>query len=349
MLSDEEVVELRAVLNAQSALLQKMRGAIDGAEIALAGVTGQAAQASDLAALMAELECSAGLLGPEDLDGFDPDEIPRLYERRRAAVRQGLETLGCDDWPAFVARCRLYALKEGLDPLAPYEALLTDEDFQRLRDESYGAQFRWDRWDYLFVGAAGSLAALTDFLLVGIPRTMGPASEFSGQTGSPVTAWLKQYDTSTAGGRTDWFAHCSWQLEQCCKTPYDSAHMEGVGGMGGRTHRLQTLGHDPVLGFVVGVFDIMRGSMTGFSYDHLTSRHHVTSLALPRRSLVQPGAGAADGGVPHPARAPSVGCRDTTRAASSLHDAGAGYQRRQVRRKAPHGGRAGPLHVPERV
>ncbi|MGL5081933.1 MAG: hypothetical protein ACRC8A_10650 [Microcoleaceae cyanobacterium] len=40
-----------------------------------------------------------------------------------------------------------------------------------------------------------------------------------------------------------------------------------------KSHRFQSLGHDPVLGFVFGVLDIMRGTSTGFSYDNLTHTH----------------------------------------------------------------------------
>jgi hypothetical protein len=48
---------------------------------------------------------------------------------------------------------------------------------------------------------------------------------------------------------------------------------ERIDGMFPKSHRLQSLGHDPVLGFVFGVLDIMRGTITGFSYDNLTNTH----------------------------------------------------------------------------
>jgi hypothetical protein len=150
--------------------------------------------------------------------------------------------------------------------------LLTDADLKRLRDESYDAQLAWDKWDYIFVGASGVLASLTDFLLVRIPQTLR-TGEYAGQEGSPLTAWLKQYNTTKSN---DWFAQWAQHLSDTCKVPYDatsfanSAGVERIPGMGGKTHRFQSLGHDPVLGFVFGVLDIMRGTITGFSYDKLT-------------------------------------------------------------------------------
>jgi hypothetical protein len=49
--------------------------------------------------------------------------------------------------------------------------------------------------------------------------------------------------------------------------------VERIAGMFPKSHRFQSLGHDPVLGFVFGVLDIMRGTITGFSYDNLTQTH----------------------------------------------------------------------------
>ena len=65
------------------------------------------------------------------------------------------------------------------------------------------------------------------------------------------------------------------ELETRCKVPYDAVSIDqgGLAGMTGRTHRLQSLGHDPVLGFLFGVSDIFRGTLTGFSYDKFNKTH----------------------------------------------------------------------------
>jgi hypothetical protein len=139
----------------------------------------------------------------------------------------------------------------------------------------YDAQYKWDKWDYIFVGATGVLASLTDYLLVKIPTTL-TTGEYAGQAGSPLTEWLKSYDTTKSN---DWFAQWAENLSETCKVPYDSMSYAGAGGveriagMFPRSHRFQSLGHDPVLGFVFGVLDIMRGTITGFSYDNLTHTH----------------------------------------------------------------------------
>jgi hypothetical protein len=144
-----------------------------------------------------------------------------------------------------------------------------------LQAESYDAQYKWDKWDYIFVGASGILASLTDYLLVKIPTTL-TTGEYAGQAGSPITEWLKSYDTTKSD---DWFAQWAKNLSEICKVPYDSMSYAGadgverIAGMFPKSHRFQSLGHDPVLGFVFGVLDIMRGTITGFSYDNLTHTH----------------------------------------------------------------------------
>ena len=128
------------------------------------------------------------------------------------------------------------------------------------------------------------LGALTDFLLVRIPKTMA-SGQYAGQEGSPLMNWFKQYDTRS--GHTEGrFANWAQKLEETCKTPYDrqAAVLDGelghISAMTGRSHRFQSLGHDPILGFVFGVLDILRGTVTGLSYDHLTGAHRIIEIVL---------------------------------------------------------------------
>lgn len=278
MISDDLAVQLRAVFQTQHHLLGRLTGEIDDLGTALAGVDQQAARIGELAMRMDAIESQSGQLRADDLADFDPDEVRRVYESRQRSVSRELAAIQYRDWPSFVRQCEVYSLAHELDPLLPYQAFLTDADLRLLDDESYEAQYRWDRWDYLFVGAAGVLAALTDLLLVKIPKTM-KSGTYKGQQGSPLTEWVKKYNTSASAKEVqdDWFARWARKLEKECKVPFDSCYVEVDGklqwikGMGSWTHRFQSLGHDPVLGFVFGVLDIMRGTITGFSFDSLGS------------------------------------------------------------------------------
>jgi hypothetical protein len=103
------------------------------------------------------------------------------------------------------------------------------------------------------------LAALTDFLLVRIPKTIA-SGQYAGQEGGPLTDWFERYDTRP-GHSEGRFADWARKLEETCKTPYDrqSTILDGelarIPGITGKSHRLQSLGHDPVLGFVFGVLE----------------------------------------------------------------------------------------------
>ena len=115
-----------------------------------------------------EIEKDSVLLEEDDFGDFDPDSVLGIYNSRKEAINRSLRGIGFSDWSSFVLQCRAYNFEHGLDPLLPYESLLTDADYQRLQAGSYEAQYRWDKWDYTFVGAAAVLAALTDFFLVRI-------------------------------------------------------------------------------------------------------------------------------------------------------------------------------------
>lgn len=282
MLSDEFIVEIGIALQAQNHLVQELKLAVSEIDLSLtksaqklSSVDETTHQLRELEALMDEIEADQEWIEEEDFGDFNPEQILSLYENRQQSVFRELNKVGFKDWDSFVIQCSTYALSHGVDPLAPYEAFLTEADLKTLQTESYDAQYKWDKWDYIFVGASGVLASLTDYLLVKIPTTL-TTGQYAGQVGSPLTEWLKGYNTTKSN---DWFAQWAENLSETCKVPYDSMSYAGVGGveripgMFPKSHRFQSLGHDPVLGFVFGVLDIMRGTITGFSYDSLTHTH----------------------------------------------------------------------------
>ncbi|MFF0255785.1 hypothetical protein ACFYPW_25145 [Micromonospora zamorensis] len=117
----------------------------------------------------------------------------------------------------------------------------------------------WDKTDWMVVLVAGALATLLDIILVRIPRD----STFLGnkQAGSPLTKWLQDKDRAQ-----EVHARFFKGFEKLAKVPFDaptSKATEGlVSGMRPATHRLQSLGHDPALGFLAGVADLMQGTGT---------------------------------------------------------------------------------------
>ncbi|UEJ81826.1 hypothetical protein Bra3105_13360 [Brachybacterium halotolerans subsp. kimchii] len=117
----------------------------------------------------------------------------------------------------------------------------------------------WRSSDWGVVLAAGAIATLLDIVLVRIPRD----TRFLGRSrsGSPLTGWLQ--DKQRAASIHARFLR---RFEATAKVPYDAATNAATGGlvdgMRPATHRLQSFGHDPLLGFLCGVADIMHGSGT---------------------------------------------------------------------------------------
>jgi hypothetical protein len=284
MASDTLDAEFRTALQVQHDLLRRIRDSVDDVEERFEDTDDTSEKLRELKELMDEIEADSDKLRPGDLADYDPGEIDRIYERHQASVRQDIESLDFENWDRFVQQTKTYALKHGIDPLAPYESLLTEGDLQRLRDESYDAQYRWDRADYLFVLLAGITASLVDYFLVMIPQDMpdthlGVESKYAGQQGSPLTEWMQSYDTHSAEGPVADFTN--W-LGDMSKVPYDRTTavidgelIENIPGMSPDTHRLQTMGHDSAIGWIVGFFDVLRGTMTGFSYDNSSGVHEL--------------------------------------------------------------------------
>ena len=114
---------------------------------------------------------------------------------------------------------------------------------------------RLDKLDVTIAAAAGLLAGAVDVFMVGVPRrtsevlTAGPLSDYIRER------LEKRYPPELIE-----------DLEKHAKVPYDAQNnwntTEWVEGLCPRLHRLYSLGHDPLLGFIVGTFDILTGRMT---------------------------------------------------------------------------------------
>lgn len=263
--------QLNIVVNTLNNIVTKAQKTVDSVEKAQTNFDNNY---DEIIKLLQELEANSKALDLNLMEdfGLSPNQLNLHFTERKKNYSNSINKLEFQDWSQFVQDCQIISMKDNTFDFLPWDAMLTDID--TLKKEQYTAQYKWDKWDYVFVGTAGVLAALTDFLLVKIPKTI--KYEGAVQEGSPITSFLKKTINSKGGEKT-WFAEWARKLEQTCKVPYDAIKESGLNGIGGRTHRFQTLGHDPILGFVYGVRDILRGTITGFSYDKLTKTHKLVS------------------------------------------------------------------------
>ena len=173
-------------------------------------------------------------------------------------------------WDAYLREVELYIDRYGIelnrDPIA--QLLPPDkatEICRRFEDDFVPSP--WDRWDYGAVTLAVLTGALLDYFLVATP---GAAFKGELQRGSPLTAWMRAQSKGlapiTGSDRVErnafqkWVAELTTAAQRWAKVPYDL--VDPKKGLTPNVHRLNTLGHDPVLGLVFGVKDIICDTCT---------------------------------------------------------------------------------------
>lgn len=126
-------------------------------------------------------------------------------------------------------------------------------------NEEFASKYRLDKFDVGIAVMSGILAAAADMFVVGIPHRT-PDKELRGQ---PLENFVRdQFEKWLPKNEMTKLAATS-----AVKVPYDAPYNVGfterqVEGLNPTMHRLYSLGHDPLLGFVIGVGDILNGTIT---------------------------------------------------------------------------------------
>lgn len=143
------------------------------------------------------------------------------------------------------------------------ETIFTEEELKsnekalkQIRSE-FNQIHRLDKVDITISAVAAIVGAAIDILLVGIPEK-GP----EGLEAAPLSDFIrKKFDEVFPESEMQKLANSKES-----KVPFDAQDnrntTEYVEGLSAYYHRLLSLGHDPLLGFAVGVFDILTGRMT---------------------------------------------------------------------------------------
>jgi hypothetical protein len=212
---------------------------------------------------------------PPDLP-IDPDLLPTEAELREIRERipdlsLNLEIPDADgDWAEYMRGVDRYIEDHGIDTSRdPLSQLLPADQAARVIqkfDRDFGPT-RWDKWDYGAIGVTVLAGTLLDYFLVATP---GASFEGKPQRGSPVTSWLTEQSEKLAPiSSGDEMSRNSFQrrvaglttrAERWAKAPYDvvSPKLD----LTPNTHRLAAIGHDPLLGLVFGVKDVVCGTCT---------------------------------------------------------------------------------------
>ena len=134
---------------------------------------------------------------------------------------------------------------------------------QRYEDD-YNRIHNLDNQDYAICSIAGTLGGIIDTFMIGIPHPTKSGVK-GGYLDGKIRAWFdKKYPpevmerlSRTKGAKVPFDAQDNRNL-------HDAPNVE-VDGLSTYYHRLLSLGHDPLLGFIVGVYDILNGKMTTIS------------------------------------------------------------------------------------
>ncbi len=185
--------------------------------------------------------------------GYD---LPTMSSRRSDVTTS--KALARPSWEDF---CREAIEVVGTD--VTIESLFTEEELRenalavRQLNEEYNQIHRLDKFDIAIAAAAGLLAGAVDILLVGIPQKTP-----DGLKAGPLSNYIRDaFDKKFPPDEMERLAN-----SKVSKVPYDAQDNRNttvnVEGLSAYYHRLLSLGHDPLLGFVFGVADILSGRMT---------------------------------------------------------------------------------------
>lgn len=177
------------------------------------------------------------------------DSVAPLNKRRVVVVRPWNEIL--EEADKFVVGER------------EIESIFTEEELQqnkeaiRLMNEEFNQIHHLDKVDVAIGALAGMVGAAVDILMVGIPEKTP-----EGLKAGPLSNYIRDYfDRKFPEEEMQKLANSKES-----KVPFDAQDNRHttirVEGLSAYYHRLLQLGHDPVLGFVFGVADILTGRMT---------------------------------------------------------------------------------------
>ena len=228
-------------------LQQKQRAEALGAQHAKQGNDADAAIAST-EALLRQL----GVAAPE----------------RRATASPSAPLARCPKlrpWAELVAEARASTPERlSLEDLLTAEEIRSVAERHSALDREFAQLHQPDTFDWAICGVAGVLGALVDIFLVQVPRHPGFLGGQASEGG-----WLSNLIKDRIGQVLP--EEQIRKLENAYRVPYDVATSRGlsevVPGLGPGTHRYQSLGHDPLLGWIFGVRDLLRGEFTAIGSD----------------------------------------------------------------------------------
>lgn len=144
-----------------------------------------------------------------------------------------------------------------LDMLFTKEEIENNHVAIKLMQQEFDSLYHLDQTDIMISAFSGLLTATVDILLIGIPKKTHSGIKAGFLSDYIRTYFYRKYPEEELKKLAD---------QGISKVPYDAQDnrntVENVKGLSSYYHRLLSLGHDPLLGFIFGVKDILNGTMT---------------------------------------------------------------------------------------
>lgn len=163
--------------------------------------------------------------------------------------------------PSWESLC--YEAEQAVGMNVELKAIFTDEELRQNSaaiqqlNRDYKALHHLDKYDIAISVTAGMVGAAVDILMVGIPQKT-PMGLSAGTLSNFIRS---EFEKRFPEADMEKLAN-----SKVSKVPFDAQDnrhtTEYVEGLSAYYHRLLSLGHDPLLGFVIGVVDILTGRMT---------------------------------------------------------------------------------------
>lgn len=167
------------------------------------------------------------------------------------------KTIHIPSWDEMVAEATAKYSDVVVEDLFTPEELASNEKAILSLNQEFNALYKLDKFDIAISAVAGLIASAVDILLVGIPHKT-PDGLKAGKLSDYIRV---KFDEKFPEEEMEKLAN-----SKKSKVPYDAQDNRHttvrVEGMSAYYHRLLSLGHDPLLGLVIGVADIMTGKMT---------------------------------------------------------------------------------------
>lgn len=186
------------------------------------------------------------------------DKLREVKWSARLHSKEFVVSLNMPQWEELVHQVELEIQDNvTLQSLFTSEELRENEEYIQKLNNDFNQLHKLDSIDISICVLAGVVSAALDILLVGIPE-----STTEGLKAGSLSNYIRKYfeskfppeEMEKLGSKAKY------------KTPYDAQDNRNtttyVEGLSSYYHRLLSLGHDPILGFIIGIFDIMKNRMT---------------------------------------------------------------------------------------